>query len=196
MAAPRYSSADFVSALQSLLPRGRIWPRDSDTVQAQVLGGYAPAFERQADRSNQLIDDAFPGTTNELLAEWEATLGLPSKCTGQLPTVQARRNAVVGAFAGTGGQSIAYYVGVAAALGYTISITEFREQTVNDDVNSAVRDISWRFVWQVNAPAQTVTYLTVNDDVNTPLAASGNQLLECVLTSLKPAHTQVHFAYS
>jgi uncharacterized protein YmfQ (DUF2313 family) len=51
-----------------------------------VLSGFTPAFERLTARANNLLIDAFPGSTYELLPEWEATLGLPDPCAGEAPT--------------------------------------------------------------------------------------------------------------
>ncbi|NUB17341.1 DUF2313 domain-containing protein [Azospirillum brasilense] len=77
-----FTRADFRSAAQALLPRGRVWPRESGTVQGQVLDGLAASYERQTADAAALLVDAFPASTTQLLPEWEASLGLPDACTG------------------------------------------------------------------------------------------------------------------
>jgi len=125
MSAPLYSSADYLAALQSLLPRGRVWPKDSDSLQTAALSGLTPTYFRNNARANDLLAEAFPATTVEMLPEWEATLGLPDPCAGIAPTIQMRRDQVVARFTGRGGQSFSYMTAFALNLGYTITITQF-----------------------------------------------------------------------
>lgn len=103
MSAPNYSAADYLSAMQALMPRGRVWPKDSDATQTQVLGGLVQVYARNTARANNLLVDAFPGMSAELLPEWEATLGLPDPCAGVAPTVAARNAQVLARFTGLGG---------------------------------------------------------------------------------------------
>jgi uncharacterized protein YmfQ (DUF2313 family) len=91
MIPPNYTAADFLKALQGLMPRGRLWPRDADAVQTQVLAQLAPSYARSTARANYLLVDAFPATTYELLPEWESTLGLPDPCAGVAPTIPLRQ---------------------------------------------------------------------------------------------------------
>ena len=54
----------------------------------------------------------------------------------------------------------------------------------------------WQFVWQVNAPeASIVEFDAGRSSAGEPLRSWGNELLECVINRLKPAHTYVLFAY-
>ena len=95
-----YTAADYLAALQALLPRGRVWPRDNGTVQTQVLSGLSPGFERLNSSAVNVLGEIFPPSTYQLLPEWEATLGLPDPCAGLSPTVDLRRNQVVARFVG------------------------------------------------------------------------------------------------
>ena len=123
MRAPNYSAQDYLGAMQALMPRGRAWPRDLSTVQARVLQGLAPTYAAQTARSNYLLVDAFPTTTNELLPEWEATLGLPSPAAGPNPTIAARQLLVAARFIGVGGLSRAAFIRYSGLLGFTVTIT-------------------------------------------------------------------------
>lgn len=195
MGAPQLTAEDFVTAMQRLLPRGRVWPRETDSNLYRLLLGLAIAYEAQTGRSNYLLEDAFPQTTAELLTEWEATLGLPDPCLGPLPSIDQRRAGVVQKLTSLGGQSIAYFIDLAAKLGYTITITEFAPFTVGSAVDSPIYGEDWAYAWRINAPAETVELFTVTSGVGDPLAAWGNELLECVMNELKPAHTILQFAY-
>lgn len=62
-----------------------------------------------------------------MLSEWESSLGLPDDCAiGESGGVSDRQRAVVAKLISTGGLNRDYYIRVAAALGYTITITQFR----------------------------------------------------------------------
>lgn len=127
MSKPSFSSADFTSALLGLLPRGRVWPKELSSIQAQAASCFAPTFQRISDTAVDLIADAFPGTTSDLLSEWELTLGLPDGCT--VPgsqTIAERQRAVAEKISAAGGPQRSYYLQMArhaAALERVRSIT-------------------------------------------------------------------------
>ncbi|WP_454871799.1 YmfQ family protein [Paraburkholderia xenovorans] len=196
MPAPNYSAADYLSALQVHLPRGRVWPRDPDAQQTKVLAGFTPVFARLNARANNLLVDAFPPTTYELLPEWESTLGLPDPCAGEAPTTQQRVAQVVARLTATGGQSIAYYTAVAAALGYAITITQFVPSRFGKNFGTLFGGTAWAFAWQVNAPSFTVATLQFGGAFGSPFASWGNNVLQCELQRFAPAHTTVLFSYS
>lgn len=196
MLAPNYNAADYLRTLQALLPRGRVWPRDSDATQSQVLGTLTPAFERFNVRANNLLVDAFPGSTYELLPEWEATLGLPDPCAGAAPTTEQRVAQVVGRLTASGGQSIAYYTAVAKAVGYAITITQFVPAQFGMAFGMPFGGDDWAFAWQVNAPTFSINYLTFSGSFGTPFATWGNNVLQCELARIAPAHTILNFSYS
>ncbi len=176
-------------------PRGDAWPRDPDSVFAETLHGLAIELARIDARGDDLIEEADPRTTLELLTDWERAFGLPEKCLALPDTLEERRLVLHEKVTRIGGQSPGYYIAVAARLGFVITITEFRPYTVADTVDTPIYGIDWIFAWRVNAPAETVRYFTVPSGVNEPLADWGNEILECVISRLKPAHTHVQFAY-
>ncbi|PRF79647.1 phage tail protein [Burkholderia multivorans] len=196
MRAPNYTAADFLRALQSLLPRGRVWPRDPDANQTKVLSGFTPCFEALAARAANLLIDAFPGTTYELLPEWEATLGLPDPCAGEAPTTEQRVAQVVERFVATGGQSIPYFKAVAKALGYEITTTQYVPAQFGMRFGAPFGGNDWAFAWQVNAPTFSVSHLTFGGSFGTPFANWGNNVLQCELQRIAPAHTILNFSYS
>lgn len=198
MPAPEYSAADFLGALQALMPRGRVWPREPDAVQTKALSGLTPVYERSTKRANNLITDAFPGTTYELLPEWEETLGLPDPCAGASPTIQARRGQVVARFAGNGGQSVGYMIAFAQNMGYTVTITQFvPARAGNLRAGMAVCSTEWAFAWRVNAPLNTIyPFIAGYSAAGEPLSSDGNAVLECELKRIAPAHTKVYFSYT
>jgi len=196
MAAPNYSAADYLHALQALLPRGRVWSRDPDSAQTKVLSGFVHGIAALTARANYLLTDAFPASTFELLPEWESTLGLPDPCAGEASTRQQRVAQVVARLIATGGQSIPYFTAIAAALGYAITITQFMPSRFGKRFGSPFGGIAWAFAWQVNAPTFTISSLQFGGSFGTPFASWGNNVLQCELQRLAPAHTTVLFSYS
>lgn len=193
------TATDYLRQLQVLLPPGPAWPRSDDALLTRLLAALAAELARVDGRAQRLVEEADPRTVAELFVDWERVAGLPDACAqafGGEQTLAQRRAALVGRLTTLGGQSPAYFIGLAAALGYAITITEFRVHTVNDDVEYPLIDESWTFAWQVNAALSTLTEITVESTVEDPIAAWGNSLLECVINRLKPAHTTVLFSYT
>jgi len=189
------STEDYLQQLQALLPQGPAWSREQDTVLTKLLTAFAEEFARVDLRTDNLLNEADPRTTNELLTDWERVAGLPDLCTGIPATIALRRELLVSKLTNVGGQSRQFFIDLAAKLGYTITITEFKRFRVNSRVNDPLNDADWTYVWRVNAAQNTVRKFTVAGRVNEPLASWGNTALECVITRLKPAHTHVQFAY-
>lgn len=187
---------DYLAQLQALLPQGPAWPRDAGATLTKLLRAMADELARVDSRAGQLIDETDPRTTNELLADWERVAGLPDSCVTAAQSTAQRRAALHAKLTTLGGQSTAYFIALAASLGYTVTITEFEQHTVVDDVEHPLYSHPWQFAWQINAPQDTVGTLSVTDTVADPLAWWGNELLECVIRRIKPAHTHVLFAYS
>ena len=193
------SEADYLRHLQALLPPGPAWPRDPQAVISQMFGALSAELARTDGRAWTLLEEADPRTAAETFLDWERVLGLPDACAeafGGPQTPDQRRSALISKLTTLGGQSIAYYLSLAAALGHVVTISEFRAHTVDDDVEYLLYGQAWNFAWQVNAALNTVTEMTVDTTVDEPLAAWGNALLECVISRLKPAHTLALFSYT
>jgi uncharacterized protein YmfQ (DUF2313 family) len=188
---------DFERILLALLPRGRVWPKEPEGVQAATMRGLAGVYVRQTSRANNLLIDAFPAITNELLPEWELTLGLPDPCTGENPSMQQRRAQVVARLTSSGGQNAAFYIQFAAALGFTIEVTNYAPFRAGQSrAGQQLGDEDWFFTWSVDAPQNSVTYFAAGQSAaGDPLATWGNDVLECELENLKPAHTILQFRY-
>jgi uncharacterized protein YmfQ (DUF2313 family) len=198
MAAPNYQASDFLTALQALMPRGLAWPRDPTAVMAKVEAGLAPTWQRHTQQNNNLLVDAFPSTAVQLLPEWEAALGLPDPCAGAAPTIQLRQQQVVARFAGSGGQSVPYFIGYAALLGYTVTITEFVPFRFGQSTfGTPLYGEAWAFAWQVNAPGFSIEQFKFGADAfGEPFAYWDNNVLQCELQTIAPAHTVLLFNYS
>lgn len=153
-------------------------------------------LDRVQWRAEKLLLEMIPRTCRETLGRWERVLGLPDPCTGMLPTIALRRAAVVTKDAAGGGLSRAYFIALAEALGYHITITEFAPFTAGSLAGDVLTNGGWVYTWQVNAQETTVGVFLAGEGVaGEPLRVWGIDILECALRRLKPAHTHVIFTY-
>ncbi|MFA7942071.1 YmfQ family protein [Pseudomonas brenneri] len=198
MSKPAFTDADFASALLGLLPRGRVWPKDLSSVQAQAISCFAPTFTRISDSALSLIEDTFPASTINFLPEWEATMGLPDPCAGVSPTFQGRRNQVAARFSNSGGQSIRFFQAFAQGLGYNVTITQYAPFRCGQSVcGQQLGGEDWFFAWAINSKFNTINHFRVGQSATgEPLSSWSNAVLECELARAKPAHTILQFHYS
>jgi len=189
--------AEFLRQFTTLPPPGRAFSGDPDTVQAQVFTPPSDALANLHAGAMRLLEiEADPTATTELLQEWEFDWGLPDPCTAAGGSITQRRAALNAKIASLGGQSIAYYVGVAAAFGYTITITERRPFRLGrTGLGSPMGGIAWTFTWVINAPATTIQYFRLGTSLGQPFATWGDAEFECRMRSIMPAHTVLLFSY-
>jgi len=180
----------------ALLPPGRLFHREASGALWNLLDGIAQEFARLEQRAHDLLDEFDPRTTSELLAEWEAQTGLPDECHGLGDTVAERRAELHAKLTAIGSCSRQFYIDVAERLGFAISIEEFSPSQPGPG-GLGFSGTDWWFVWRVSAPSTTTTYIALAGIARAgdPLRDWGSQVLECVITALKPTHTRVIFSY-
>ena len=123
---PRFA-ADYLSMLQSLLPRGLAWTRAPASEGANLTKSLSAAADELArvDVAARLLpDEVNPVTTINGLEDWERVLGLPDACLPAGNTFQERKEAVLAKLRDVGRQDLAYWYELAATLGYTMTIEE------------------------------------------------------------------------
>lgn len=187
----------YTSMFKDLLPVGLAWPRQEPTKLTQTIECYAIEAQRVDERVADLLRESYPLTCAELLPEWEKMTGLPESCSNVTQTFQQRREAVHRKLSSIGGQSVNFYINAAAQIGYEITITEFRPFRVGENAaGDPVNGEDWANTCQVNAPETTIREFRAGEGTaGEPLRNWGNELLECVITRIKPAHTIVLFSY-
>lgn len=194
-----YGTEEFVHATYGLLPSGRAWNRDRGSLQGAFWGAHADiqadVHARAAELSEIESDEA---QTTELLPDFERAYGLPDPCLPLGATLQQRRGALVARIIQGGGQSRGYFIAVAAALGFTITIDEFTPMRAGlMQAGDRCRGPAWRFVWQVNVlGAGSVTRFRAGASAaGEKLTTIENTSIACLLNRLKPAHTLILFNY-
>jgi uncharacterized protein YmfQ (DUF2313 family) len=218
----RRSGDDYAQALISLLPQGQAWSRDPGSTLVRALTGLAMFWGFVDDRAADLLEtESDPRTTIELLPDWERAWGLPDPCVAEPLTIGDRQTALVLKMTLLGAQSRAFFIGVAARLGYTITISEYAPFMAGvsncgdtrtppldaaETANPLVGDFRWyigapemRFYWTVHVSGMRLTWFRASKGqagVDPHLLIGRATDLECLLRLWKPAHTDIVFDYS
>lgn len=191
--------ADALGEARALVPVGSAWPRDPRSTWDKLLAGVSSWRGSMEVRVEDLLVESDPRSTNELLADWEDAVGLPDECLPVPASVAERRALVSSRLVGEGGGSRAYFLQLATALGYTVSLEEGQSDPARcgvavcgDDLGGELLD----FVWTVRTSITLVREARAGSaQCGDPLRSWGNDLLECVLSRSAPAHTLVLFLY-
>ncbi len=193
----------YLSQLKALLPSGTAFSQQSGTVLESVLSVFAAEFAKVETKSLDLIREADPRTTIELLLDWEAEAGLPDTCIGSDGTLQERRDLLLQRLTSRGGQAVDFFIEVASLLGYLITIEEHRpfvcgKSKCGDTSGGATTDdLKIRYHWTITVPNARLT------NFKTGVSRCGESLgkftqasdLLCVFNRIKPAHTVMHLNY-
>lgn len=189
----------YVQQLQALLLLGKAWTREVGSTTTNLLTGIAQEFARVDARTDDLLNEADPRTTIELLDDWERVAGLPDPCVTIDQTIAQRHIALTSKLTMQGGQSRPYFIDMAASMFYpNATIDEYEPFLCG--IN-ACGDALWteddRFIWQINLPSDgATTYFSSGESgAGEPLQAWGDEAIECRINKFKPAHTKVVFAY-
>ncbi|AMK09659.1 YmfQ family protein [Pseudodesulfovibrio indicus] len=182
--------------LMALAPRGAALPTDLDSVWCLLLLAMATELARADRRADDVLDELDPRTALELLSDWERVCGLPGQCSQASETIQERREALLLVLTAQGGQSVAYYEEIAAALGVAAVVEEFHPFLAGSDTGDPLTNDGWTHAWRMRGPDATVRYFEAGGAAaGEPLADWGNEAFECNMLRLAPAHTLLTFAY-
>jgi uncharacterized protein YmfQ (DUF2313 family) len=167
----------YTENLISLLPKGVLWACESSTTLYKLLDALAQELQRVEDLALELIEEADPRTTTNLLDDWERVAGLPSDCW--TPTTEAdRRTALVAKLATRGSQALQFYVDQAALIGYDVLIERhpYSPFVAGSLCGTPIWGNEWRFVIRM-------------------IAFSGDQdaYLKCWFRHWLQAHTAMEF---
>lgn len=177
-------SADaYARQLKQLLPRGLLWHLEPESWLSKLLLAIADELARVDGRGEDLLDEWDPRTATETLDDWERVLGIPDGCVALADSVGERRRAVTRKVIAQGGQSAAYYVALAAALGFEATVVE-------------TGPYAWRLDVALGGYGLTASVFRAGSRAGARLSSRNVAVLECVINRAKPAHTSVLFAYT
>lgn len=207
--------AKYKELLVNLLPKGRLWrPQDQPNF-SKLLESAAQELCRVDDRVKQLFLEVDPRTTDEALDTWEGVFGLPDECTSDEQTLNERRNQLVQKLTNIGGLSASFYEFIGAQLGFDISVenrvnflagrgragdplTNYfnRHFVAGSTAGTQLVETGWRYCFNVELPATASEHFVAGSTAGTPLREFSNELIECTIRKLKPAHSCVTFTFT
>lgn len=199
----RYGTAGWAESLSRLLPRGDAWTVDPNSVFDRFITGLAAVWADAELRIAALLErESDPRLTLEMLEDWERMLGLPDECFLAGDTIEERRLRVVAKLTSKGGQSRAYFIGIARALGYDITIREFSPLMCGVGhvgfTGSDLSPPSMRYTWVIEISGARERYFRMAGSqagVDRLYDFDRADDLECYLQRLKPSHTTLIFDY-
>lgn len=120
-----------LDAVLASTPRGPVWGTDeqgdgrgASPEQLKVWRAIGRAFAGFYSWAWEAATQAFPSAITFSVEDWERELGLPDPCAGEITGTEARKLAIRARLAAIGGASPAYFVCVARAAGFDITIEE------------------------------------------------------------------------
>lgn len=188
---------DYLEALIKLLPPGLAMNPESIELH-DLLAKTAAELHAVAELDAILFGETDPRQATFLLPEYEASLGLPDRCSIGIQTLTEQRAAVYAKLVNQGGARRSRYLAILSAFGYPNSDIERHTLTTceNDCENALFDHIEWLFTWSVTLPENPqFVEATCESHCQEPLATWGNTQIECVLHREKQAHTHLIFKY-
>jgi uncharacterized protein YmfQ (DUF2313 family) len=173
----------YTKMLQALLPVGRIWNRALDSLLFDLLYGMAYEFRRVEGQWEELFIERDTRDTDVLLEEYEKEFAIPGPGETLATTVEQRRKDLHAKLLNLGRLNNTYYIDIADAMGYSISITEFTPAFAGVlAAGDACGMLSVMFYWIVN--------VLIEDGIRIDISN-----LKTILRDIKPAHTVVQFRF-
>lgn len=187
--------SDYANLLPQLFP-----PVSYDTaaaIQSADWQSSAAVFGRIQAHADAVRSAFYPPTAATYISRWERLLDMtpsqPGNYAKRVAEVMAKLNA-------RGGLSIPYFIGLAAAAGYTISITEpqpFRAGVNRAGDRLAPEEIMWVWWVDVQSSRQTIwRFHAGSSTAGSRLSAYSDAVIEGIFNELKPAHTAIRFTYA
>lgn len=181
--------------IAEFLPTGKAWDAKNDT--STNLGGLLLALGAEFSRIEELIQ-----TTNkeldinfadELLSEWETSVGIPDDCFGTSGDDETRRTQIIVKLRNIRLQVIQDYVDLAALFGVT-AIVFAGTPAGFLPVPTAKEE---RFSITINLPGEN-SGLVFPYDVDffpIPFASNLTSLMQCLFLKVKPANVRLIFQF-
>jgi len=180
-------------ALEALRPPGLAWTTDAASVSRKLYEALGTELARLTGRAADLVAEADPRTTTELIEQWERILDLPGPCDELAPSLLLRQYAVYAKLVQPQGQSPQHFIDLASGLGFEITIEEYQPFVSGAGTSGALlSNGDWVFTWTVHAPELGGQWAQAGvAQAGEALLELNQDAIECFLEASKPAHTQL-----
>ena len=193
------TSDEYQLALKKLLPKGPAWELDDSSFFIKMLQLAALEFARIDADIIRLINESDPRTAEVTLFEWFHQWGIPDECIrlyGE-DDITTYVQALIAKISTQGLTFIELLQILATSLGYSgVELGNYDPFTVDSTVDKRLYSEDWiYFVRMITVDEIPVREFTADSTVNRALAEWGNQLWECMVKALAPAHISLIFQY-
>lgn len=189
---------EYDEMLRQLLPLGIAIDADYQCDAADLVYKTAVELHAAAELDLKLFNELDPRLSTLLLSEWEASLGLPDKCSVGAQTLEERQKNVYAKIVSNGGARRTRYLAILNALGYeNATIERSRLWTCEMPCDQPVfDDPQWRFIWRVDLGQDSnITEWTCADPCDQHLRTWGDTFAECIILRENSIMSKVLFAY-
>ena len=183
--------------LSAHFPTGRVWDAKDQTGTNffNLLLGFGAEIFRLETAIEALSNELDINQTEQLITEWEKSVGIPDSCFSIGNTLEERRDQVLSKIAGLGVQTKGDFEQLALSFGTTVVVTAGADlmifplgfpiifaPTPKDVRFTMVVDFEKEpFVFPLDFPIQFVNAI--------------NGLIQCIFSKLRPATVQLIFRY-
>lgn len=192
-----YSVNEQALLLASHLPIGRVWQKafSPDSNVGKLIRGLGMEFYRFQVLAQNVSSEMDITETDELLIEWEKSVGLPDSCFTTNVSNAERRKQVEQKFSKFGGvQTAADFIRVGAVFGFTIEVLPGASvgtfplsfpMAFFDSAKSATHTIFIVIMGQTSGDGFFPLAFPI------PFSSGGTTFLKCIFEKLAPANVNV-----
>lgn len=187
-----------LTELLAIDPPGFVLSKEPDSDWGKILSAMAGGVADVEVEAEQLSSEIDPRTATWMLEDFERLLG-PDPCgRDELITTMAERRLIAyQRLTARGGQSVSYFLALAASLGVVATIDTDIATTAGCECGDEVIESPEQFVWRINLPATQEFEPEVGGmDAGDYLGWLVPSLVECVIRRYAPAHTIPVIAYT
>ena len=194
---PAATAEQYRGLLERLLPKGPAWALRTGAELNSILLAVGDELARAHGRLLDLLDEADPRTADEMIEDWERVLNLPDPALGTPGTLAARRLLVHARWIARGGQTEAYFLSIALALGLVVTISApcrpFRAGLGR--AGDPCYSLGWAYGWRVSAPNGPIVHFRAGSRAGYRVQDARQAALEALFWRYAPAHTIPVFEY-
>lgn len=178
--------------IAEFLPTGKAWDNKNDTstnlgALLLALGAEFSRLEFLVQTTNKELDVNF---AEELLREWEISVGIPDGCFSISEDVPTRQSQVITKLRNVRLQTVGDYVELAALFGVTVQVFP------GVPVGFPATDKEKRFSITVNLPGEdSGQVFPYPEFFPIPFVGSITGFIQCLFVKLKPANVQMVFQF-
>jgi len=192
-----YDIDDQAFLLASHLPIGRVWQQgfSADSNIGKFLRGLAYEYYRFQVLARKVSIEMDIREANELLIEWEKSVGLPDSCFSTQISDDERRKQIEAKFSKFGGvQTREDFIRVAALFGYSIEIFSGMEVgafplTFPIFFFTSSTDAGHTIIIVLLGSYSGSDYFALPFPI--PFGIGGSSFLQCIFRKLAPANCQI-----